>query len=106
MANAASCTPVNAGRLNRARGSIGSPTRRSIAMNATSSTAAAVNSDMISVLLQPSSLPRTSASTSTNSAALNVATPGQSTRVAFGSRDSRSFRYVMAIAATPIGTLR
>src|SRR5436305_549974 len=36
-------------------------------MNATSSTAAAANSDMISVLLQPSSLPRPRPSTSTNS---------------------------------------
>jgi hypothetical protein len=79
-------------RLNRPSGSIGSFTRRSIATNAASSRPAPANIDTISVLPQPSSLPRTSASTSRNSAPLKVATPAQSTRVAFGSRLSRSFR--------------
>jgi hypothetical protein len=81
---------VNAGRLKSASGSIGSLTRLSIATKAAISTAEPANSEMISVLPQPSSLPRTSASTSMKSAVLKVATPGQSTLVAFGSRLSRS----------------
>ena len=39
-------------------------------------------------------------------AALKVATPAQSTRVAFGSRLSRNLRWVTPIAARPIGTFR
>ena len=35
-----------------------------------------------------------------------MTSPSQSTRVAFGSRDSRIRRNVTAIAASPIGTLR
>ena len=58
------------------------------------------------MLPQPSSLPRISASTSRNSELENVTRPAQSTRVAFGSRDSRTRAYVIAIAATPIGTFR
>ena len=76
----------------RPRGSIGSATRRSIAMKAAISTAAPASSETISVLPQPSSLPRTSASTSISSAAEKVTTPPQSIRVASGSRDSRSFQ--------------
>jgi hypothetical protein len=60
----------------------------------------------MSGLPQPSSLPRRSASTSINSPVLNVTSPSQSIRVAFGSRDSRSFANVVAIAAAPIGTFR
>jgi hypothetical protein len=97
---------VNAGRLNSRSGSIGSATRRSTTRNATSKAADPANSATMGLLPQPSSLPRTSASTSRNSAPLNVATPAQSMRVAFGSRLSRTFRYVIAIAITPIGTLR
>ena len=41
-----------------------------------------------------------------NSPPLNVVTPAQSTRVAFGSRLSRSFRNVIAVTAIPTGTLR
>ena len=73
---------MNAGRRNSASGSIGSRTRASMATNAARRTAAPANSDTISGLPQPSSLPRTSASTSRNSEPLNVATPAQSTRVA------------------------
>ena len=61
---------------------------------------------MINGLPQPSSLPRSSASTSITSALLKLTSPSQSMRVAFGSRDSRIFRNVIAIAAIPIGTLR
>jgi hypothetical protein len=97
---------VNERRLKRPSGSIGSLTRASIATNAASSAAAPTSRETISVLLQPSAFPRRSASTSRKRAPLNVATPAQSTRVASGSRLSRSFRCVRAIAATPIGTLR
>ena len=60
-------------------------------MKAASSTAAPASSATIRVLPQPSSLPRRSANTSRNSAALKLTSPAQSIRVAFGSRDSRSF---------------
>ena len=105
-ANAASCTPVKDGRLNSPSGSIGSRTRYWIAMNPMSRAAEPANSDTIRRLPQPSALPRTSASTSSNSAPLKVATPAQSTRVALGSRLSASFNLVTASAATPTGTLR
>ena len=97
---------MKAGRRKSASGSIGSATRRSTARKAASRSAAPANSDTIRVLPHPSALPRTSASTSASSAVLNVATPAQSMRVACGSRLSRSLSRVMAIAATPIGTLR
>ena len=58
------------------------------------------------LLPQPSSFPRIRASTSRNSELENVTSPAQSTLVAFGSRDSRTRRYEIAIAATPIGTFR
>ena len=66
-------------------------TRLSITTNATIKAAAAPSSDTMNVLPQPSSLPRRRPNTSRNSAELNVASPAQSTRVAFGSRLSRSF---------------
>jgi hypothetical protein len=91
-ASAASCTPVKEGSLKSRSGSIGSLTRCSIAMNAPSSAADPANSETIMVLPHPSSLPRTSARTSRSNAALKEATPAQSTRVALGSRLSRSFR--------------
>ena len=91
-AKAASWTPVNARRRNSPSGSIGWATRRSIVTNAAISTAELARSETISALPQPSSLPRTSASTSRKRAVENVASPGQSTRVAFGSRDSLSFQ--------------
>jgi hypothetical protein len=56
-------------------------------------------------LPQPSSFPLNRASTSRNNAPLKVRRPSQSTRDAFGSRDSRRRRRVTAIAAAPIGTL-
>jgi hypothetical protein len=97
---------VNARRRNSSSGSIGSFTRCSIAANAASITAAPASRPRISVLPQPSSLPRRSASTSITSALLKVTSPSQSMRVALGSRDSRMRRSVTAIAAMPIGTFR
>ena len=85
---------------------MGSATRRSIATKATSRTAAAENRPTMRVLPHPSSLPRISASTSRNSELENVMRPAQSTLVAFGSRDSRTRAYEIAIAAMPIGTFR
>jgi hypothetical protein len=105
-AKAAIWTPVKEGILNSASGSIGSRTRCWITTKPRSRTAEPAKSVTISALPQPSSLPRKSASTSRKSAALKVATPGQSTWVASGSRLSPSRRWVIAIAAMPIGTLR
>ena len=96
---------MKAGRRNSPSGSIGSLTRRSIATNAASSRAAPAKRPTIRSLPQPSWLPRSSASTSRNSAELKVARPGQSIRVASGSRVSRSLVKVTTIAAMPIGTL-
>src|SRR3954453_18624681 len=62
MANAASWTPVNERRAKSSRGSIGSRTRRSIAMNAARRTPEPANNDTISELPQPSAFPRTRAS--------------------------------------------
>jgi hypothetical protein len=44
-------------------------------------------------------------STSRKRALEKVSRPAQSIRVALGSRDSASFKYVTAVAASPIGTL-
>src|SRR5882757_8398655 len=84
-ANAPSCTPAKEGLLNSPSGSIRAATRRPTTKNAVISTAAPANRETITVLPHPSSLPRTSASTSRNSAPLKVATPAQSIRVALGS---------------------
>jgi hypothetical protein len=83
---------VKARRRKKPSGSIGSATRRSIARNATSSTAAPAKRPTIVGLPQPSALPRTSASTSAKSPTEKVTRPPQSILVAFGSRDSRSFQ--------------
>jgi hypothetical protein len=104
--NAASCTPVKDGSLNSPSGSIGSLARRWMATNATRRAAEPANSDTIRRLPQPSAFPRNSASTSSNSAPLKVAAPAQSTRLALGSRLSRSFSWVTASAANPTGRLR
>ena len=88
---AASCTPVKAGLRNSRSGSIGCFTRLSITTKATSRAAAAPSSATMNVLPQPSSLPRSKPKTSRKSAELKVARPAQSTRVALGSRLSRSF---------------
>ena len=84
---------------------MGCSTRRSTTMKAAISTAAPTSRLTISVLPQPSSLPRSSASTSRNRELLNVTRPPQSIRSASGSRDSRSLSWVTASAAAPIGTL-
>jgi hypothetical protein len=97
---------VKDGRLNSPSGSIGSLTRRWMAMNATSRAAEPASGDTIRRLPQPSALPRTSASTSRNNAPLKVTTPAQSTPEALGSRLSASFNLVTASAATATGTLR
>ena len=60
----------------------------------------------MTVLPQPCSLPRMSAKTRRNSAALNVTSPAQSIPPASSSRDSGSLRSVIASVAMPIGTLR
>ena len=104
-AAAASCTPVKAPRRNRCSGSIGSGTRCSIAAKEASITPAPTSRPTISGLPQPLSLPRRRASTSIRSALLKLISPSQSTRVAFGSRDSRTRAKVSASAATPTGTL-
>ena len=85
-ASAASCTPVKAGLRNSCSGSIGSFTRLSMAMNATSRAAAPPSSETMIVEPQPSSLPRSSPKTSRNSAELKVTSPAQSMREALGSR--------------------
>jgi hypothetical protein len=82
---------------------MGCATRRSIATKAASRSAAAANRPTISVLPHPSSFPRISASTRRNSELEDVTRPSQSTRVAFGSRDSRTRRYEIAMATTPMG---
>ena len=90
-AKAASCTPVKAGR---GRGRAAASARARAARSRRTPPSAApppASSETISVLPQPSSLPRSSASTSRNSEPLKVTRPAQSMRVAFGSRDSRSF---------------
>ena len=89
-ASAPSWTPVKAGLRNRCSGSIGSLTRASIATKAASSTPAPASSETIRVEPQPSSLPRSSPSTSRNSAVEKVTRPAQSIRDASGSRVSRS----------------
>ena len=75
-------------------------------MNAAIRAADPASSDRISVLVHPSSFPLTKASTSRNRDALNAATPAQSTRVALGSRLSRSRIKVTTSATAPIGTFR
>ena len=65
----------------------------------------AANSETISVLPQPSALPRMIASTNRNSDEVNVTVPIQSIRLPCGSRDSSTFAIVSSTAAAPIGTL-
>ena len=89
---------------NRWNGSIGFFCRISTTTNAANSAAAPANRPTIRVLPHPSSFPRRSASTRRKSEPLNVATPGQSTPRAAGSRDSAILRNVRTIAAIPIGT--
>ena len=72
---------------------------------AISSAAAAASSTTIVVLPQPSSLPRSSASTSRNRPEASVAWPSQSTRGARGSRDSPTCERVITRQAMPIGRL-
>ena len=88
IASAAICAPAKFELRNIESGSIGSRTRLSITRNATSSTAAAPRPPTISGLPQPSSLPRSSASTSRKRPAPSVIWPGTSTRRAAGSLDS------------------
>src|SRR4029450_8217253 len=95
--------PVNSLIRKRPSGSIGSFTRSSMPTNATSSTAAPASSATIAGLPQPSSLPRSSASTKRKRAPTNAVWPAQSIRRAFESRDSRTHRYVAPTAALPTG---
>ena len=97
--------PVKLGLRNSVRSNIGSSLRHSIATKATSSNPAPTRNDTISVLLQPSSLPRTSAKTSRKSATEKVTKPETSMRPLRGSRDSRRRVNEATIAAIPIGTL-
>jgi hypothetical protein len=59
----------------------------------------------ISALVQPSSLPRSGASTSRNSPPVSVIWPGQSIPRAAGSRDSCTYARVAAMQSSPIGRL-
>ena len=88
IANAAICAPVNERSRKKRSGSIGCETRRSTATNAIRAATAPISSSTIGVLVQPCSLPRSSASTSRNRPADSVAWPAQSMPWAFGSRDS------------------
>ena len=74
-------------------------------MKTPNSTADATSDATIAVLPQPSSFPRSSASTSRNSAAISVAWPAQSIRRGVGSRPSPTRRQVTHSATAPIGTL-
>jgi hypothetical protein len=105
MANAAIWAPVKSLRRKSASGSIGDFERCWISTNATSAATAPASSPMISALPQPSSLPRSSASTSRNRPELSVIWPGQSSPRAFGSRDSRTQRAVPTRPMIPSGTL-
>ena len=58
---------------------------------------------MIVALVQPSSLPRSKASTSRNRPAVSVIWPGQSSLRALGSFDSSTERRVMAMQMRPSG---
>src|SRR3954470_16087364 len=97
MANAATCAPVKARVRKSPSGSIGSATRESTAMNATRKATAPASSATIAVLVQPSSLPRSSASTSRKSPAVRVTWPGRSILRAFGSFDSWTARRVVTM---------
>ncbi len=86
--NAAICAPVNDPSRKKRIGSIGALTRISISTNEISAMAATESSATIAVLVQPWSLPRSSASTSRNRPVVSVACPGQSIPCVCGSRDS------------------
>ena len=105
MANAATCAPVKARLRNSPSGSIGSFTRASTAMKATRKAAAPTSAATIGVLVQPSSLPRSSASTSRNRPAVSVTWPGMSSLRASGSLDSSTKRRVIARHMRPSGRL-
>jgi hypothetical protein len=105
IANAAICAPVKERSRNRPSGSIGAAARRSTATNAPSSTTAPVPKATMNALVQPSSFPRRSASTSANRPPISRNWPAQSSPRAAGSRDSTTYRSVAQMQNSPIGML-
>jgi hypothetical protein len=103
--NPASETPTTAGRLKRVKSSIGSRCRHSARRKTASSAAAPISRPTMSVLPQPSSGPRTRATTSMTSAPEKEESPIQSTRRVLGALDSCTRNRVISTARTPIGTL-
>ena len=96
---------MNDGLRNSRSGSIGCVERASMARKATSATAAPANSATICVLPQPTSLPRSSASTSRKRPAVSAIWPGTSTGGVAGSRDSWTLVRVIHRQKMPIGML-
>ena len=97
--------PPKVGLRNSVTSNIGASWTNCETMNTTIRIAEAANSETISVLPQPSALPRMIASTNRNSDEVKVTVPIQSIRLPCGSRDSSTLAIVSNTAAAPMGTL-
>ena len=105
MSATTSEAPVNVRLENRRRSSMGARARRSTATKAPSSTTPPAKSATIGALVHPSVLPRRIAKTSRNSPLTSVVTPGTSTGLGSGSRDSRTCSRAKTSTGTPRTTL-
>src|SRR4051794_33395191 len=104
MASVPSDTPTNAGRLNSDGSSIGRDCRSSIATKAANSATAPTSDATITVLPQPSALPRRRPNTSRNDPAAEVTSPPGSIPRDCSSRYSRIRRSASVSATAPTGT--